>query len=67
MRRPYSFLGALAVTVAVTAAGLPAAADEPWTYKNPAQPSKNPDDLKDSQYRGWHYEKKWEATWTRLI
>jgi hypothetical protein len=38
-----------------------AAADEPWTYKNPAQPSKNPDDLKDSQYRGWHYEKKWES------
>lgn len=37
-----------------------ATADEPWTYKNPAQPSKNPDDLKDSQYRGWHYEKKWE-------
>lgn len=37
-----------------------AAADETWNYKNPANPSKNADDLKDSQYRGWHYERKWE-------
>ena len=37
-----------------------AAADNHWNYKNPAQPSKNPNDLKDSQYVGWHYEKKWE-------
>ena len=37
-----------------------ATADNHWNYKNPAQPSKNPDDLKDSQYVGWHFEKKYE-------
>ena len=48
---------ALALTLP---AGAASAADE-WTYRNPAQPSKNPDDLKDSQYRGWHYERKHEG------
>ena len=42
MRRPYSFLGALAVTVAVTAAALPAAADEP-------------SEMRKSKYRGEHW------------
>lgn len=40
-------------------AGITAHAED-WTYKNPANPSKNVKKLKDSQYRGWHYEKKWE-------
>ena len=54
------------LAVIVVAAGLvwgsaPAAtADDHWNYKNPAKPSKNPEDLKPSQYRGFHYEKKWE-------
>ena len=52
---------AVLVAVGVLLAGAPAAtADNHWNYKNPAQPSKNPRDLKDSQYRGFHYEKKWE-------
>lgn len=49
------------VVVGVLLGGAPtAAADDHWNYKNPAQPSKNPDDLKDSQYVGWHHEQKWE-------
>lgn len=32
-----------------------------WNYKNPTKPSKTPSDLKDSQYKGWHYERKFEG------
>ena len=42
--------------------GSPAAAGghDNFTWRNPTQPSKSPDDLKDSQYRGWHFEAKYE-------
>ena len=54
-------LAAIVVAAGVLWGSSPAAiASDHSTYKNPAQPSKNPDDLKDSQYVGWHYEKKWE-------
>ncbi len=33
---------------------------EQYLYRNPAQPSKDPRELKDSQYRGFHYEAKYE-------
>jgi len=53
--------------VIVVAAGLvwgsaPAAtADDHWNYKNPTKPTKTAAKLKDSQYIGWHYEKRWEG------
>ncbi len=50
----------LAVIVSVSLSAGTNAYAEDWTYKNPANPSKNAKKLKDSQYRGWHYEKKWE-------
>ena len=36
------------------------AAGTDFNYKNPANPTKTAAKLKDSQYRGWHYEKRWE-------
>jgi hypothetical protein len=48
---------ALAAAIAVA----PAAANDRYDYKNPANPTKNASKLKDSQYRGWHYEKRWEG------
>ena len=55
------YAGVTLATVALTLTGGAAVADDHFTYKNPAQPSKNPEDLKDSQYRGWHYERKYEG------
>jgi hypothetical protein len=51
----------LAITAGLLFSATPVVADDHWNYKNPAKPSKNPDDLKDSQYRGWHYERKFEG------
>ena len=55
------YAGVALATIALSLTGGVAVADGEWTYKNPAQPSKNPDDLKDSQYRGFHYERKYEG------
>jgi hypothetical protein len=54
-------LTTLAITAGLLFSATPVVADDHWNYKNPAKPSKNPDDLKDSQYRGWHYERKFEG------
>ena len=55
-------LAAIVVAAGLVWGSAPAAtADDHWNYKNPAQPSKNPEDLKDSQYRGFHYEKRFEG------
>ena len=55
-------LAAIVVAAGLVWGSAPAAtADNHWNYKNPAQPSKNPEDLKDSQYRGFHYEKRFEG------
>lgn len=54
-------LAAIVVAAGLVWGSAPAAtANDHWNYKNPAKPSKNPKDLKPSQYRGFHYEKKWE-------
>ena len=55
-------LAAIVVAAGVLWGSSPAAiASDHWNYKNPAKPSKNPEDLKDSQYRGFHYEKRFEG------
>lgn len=54
-------IATLSLAAMVALSAVPAHADDHWTYKNPAQPSKNPEQLKDSQYRGWHYERKYEG------
>lgn len=60
-------LAALIVAVAGLMGSIPAAAaQDHYNYKNPANPSKNPNKLRDSQYRGWHYEKRWE-TYRRCV
>ena len=53
-------LAAIVVAAGLVVGSAPAATASDWNYKNPSKPSKNPSDLKSSQYRGWHYEKKWE-------
>ena len=55
-------LAAIVVAAGLVWGSAPAAtASDHWNYKNPAQPSKNPEQLKDSQYRGFHYEKRFEG------
>ena len=60
------FLGFLAGGIAaVLLAGFvladPAWGDDSFLYKNPKNPTKNAEALKDSQYRGYHYERKFEG------
>ena len=60
------FLGFLAGGIAaVLLAGFvladPAWGNDSFNYKNPKNPTKNAKDLKDSQYRGYHYERKFEG------
>ena len=45
----------------VWGSAMPAAGANEFNYKNPANPTKTAKKLKDSQYRGWHYEKRWEG------
>ena len=40
---------------------VPAAAPDEPQYRNPAKPSKNAAELRDSGYRGYHYERRWES------
>ena len=54
-------LTTLAITAGLLFAATPAVADGDWNYKNPRNPTKDASKLKDSQYRGFHYEKKWEG------
>ena len=54
-------IATLSLAAMVALSAVPAHADDHFTYKNPAQPSKNPEQLKDSQYRGFHYERKYEG------
>ena len=37
------------------------AAGANFDYKNPTKPTKNATKLSNSQYRGFHYEKRWES------
>ena len=46
-------LEALVLTVALTGKG-------DFDYKNPWTPTKNVQEIPDSLYRGWHYNKKYE-------
>jgi hypothetical protein len=48
------------LTAACTLVGAPAIADDHFGYKNPWKPTKNVDEIPDSLYRGWHYNKKYE-------
>lgn len=61
MRRFLLFLaiGIAAVLFIGIKAG-PSFGDDHFNYKNPWKPTKNVDEIPDSLYRGWHYEKKWE-------
>lgn len=52
---------ALATALLVGVIAAPAAANDSFVYKNPKNPTKNAKALKDSQYRGFHYEKRWEG------
>jgi len=54
-------LTTLAITAGLMFAATPAVADGDWNYKNPRNPTKEASKLKDSQYRGFFYEKKWEG------
>jgi hypothetical protein len=54
-------LTTLAITAGLLFAATPAVADGEWNYKNPRNPTKDASKLKDSQYRGFHYEKKYEG------
>jgi len=60
------FLGFLAGGIAaLLLAGFvladPAWGEDSFVYKNPKNPTKNAEALKDSQYRGFHYERKFEG------
>jgi hypothetical protein len=60
------FLGFLAGGIAaLLLAGFvladPAWGEDSFVYKNPKNPTKNAKALKDSQYRGFHYERKFEG------
>ena len=59
-KRVASILAATVLAWGSTCAVAAAAPHDDFTWRNPAQPSKSPDDLKDSQYRGWHFEAKYE-------
>ena len=51
----------IAIIASVSLSAGTTANAEDWNYKNPAKPSKTPSKLKDSQYKGWHYERKFEG------
>lgn len=50
----------IATALAAAMLLIPAAAPDEPQYRNPAKPSKNPAELRDSGYRGFHYERKHE-------
>lgn len=58
-----SFLagGIAALLIAGFVLADPAWGNDSFVYKNPKTPTKNAKALKDSQYRGFHYERKFEG------
>ena len=53
-------LATITLTAALALGSASPAVGANFDYKNPTKPTKNATKLSDSQYRGWHYEKRWE-------
>ena len=54
-------LATVTLSAAITLTAAQAAAEEDYNYRNPVKPTKTVSDIGDSQYRGWHYEARWES------